>query len=81
MALFPVALIGGAITLAVLWPLYGSLIALACVPFGGSLLFLLANLLAMFLQARAEWKREREPKMQPSCDSVPAPRENLKSAA
>ena len=58
MALVPMALIGGAITLAVLWPLYGALIAFVCVPFGGSFSALLVALLLVFVEAHAKRKQE-----------------------
>ncbi len=47
------ALLGGFMTMAVLWP-HGALVALACAPFGGSLLALMAGLLLAFLRTRAE---------------------------
>ncbi|PVE21769.1 hypothetical protein DC522_24705 [Microvirga sp. KLBC 81] len=71
MVLWPVALIGGAITLAILWPLYGALIAFVCMPFGASLLLLLAALL-VFFKTQAKQKHERD---------VQAPLQDTKAAA
>ncbi len=52
------ALIGGLITLTVLWP-SGALIALAGAPFGGSLSAAIAGLLLAWLRAKAERESRR----------------------
>ncbi len=55
--LFVAALIGGASTVAVLWP-YGAVLALASAPFGGSCLALLAGLLLALRRKKAARKQE-----------------------
>jgi membrane protein implicated in regulation of membrane protease activity len=50
--------IGGAVTVAVLWP-FGALTALLSAPFGGSFLALVAGLSLAILRTRVERKQER----------------------
>ncbi len=52
------AWIGGAVTVAVLWP-FGALTALLSAPFGGSFLALVAGLSLAILRTRAERKQKR----------------------
>jgi hypothetical protein len=52
MLILPTALIGGFVTVVVLWP-YGAFFALVSAPFGGSFLALLAGLLT-FLERKQE---------------------------
>jgi hypothetical protein len=58
-AISAAALIGGLITLVVLWP-YGVLVAFTVAPFGGSFFALVAGLLLALLRATAEWKPRRK---------------------
>jgi hypothetical protein len=53
MMILPTALIGGFVTVVVLWP-YGAFLAFISAPFGGSFLALLAGLLLTFLERKQE---------------------------